>query len=179
MKAVINFVIFQLGWFICVASVARQLEWLALFSILVAIATHLLIVKQPVTELQLILVAGILGLAVDSTLISLGVFNPENIIGIDGLAPLWLVSLWMLFSITINHSMRWLQGRYVIAAILGFIFAPVAYLAGQKLGALTFPSDNQQLISLLIIGSCWLVVTPFLLLSSQYISRRHLGHNYS
>lgn len=179
MQILINFVLFQIGWFACVVSVASQLEWIALLSISVILVIHLLLVKDRLLELQLILTAGTVGLILDSTLISLSVFSPANQSGLSSLAPLWLVGLWMLFSITINHSMRWLHGRYVMAAILGFVFAPIAYLAGQRLGALTFPPDSHQILSLLVIGCCWLVVTPMLLLSSQYISRRNVRHNYS
>ena len=173
MQIAINFILFQVGWLACVMSVARQMEWLAMISIGAAISIHLLLVKDRRPEIQLILVAGMIGLLLDSTLISLGVFVPTNNLNYPGLAPLWLVGLWMLFSITINHSLRWLHRRYILASLTGFIFAPVAYIAGQKLGALHFPQDQSTLISLMIIGACWLVVTPLLLLSSRYFCSRN------
>ena len=179
MQLMVNFILFQIGWFACVISAARQLEWLALLSIGICIAIHLSIVKDRMSELQIILTAGLMGLIIDSTLISLGVFIPEFSIGVGGIAPLWLVGMWMLFGITINHSLRWLNQRYFIAAVMGFVFAPVAYLAGQRLGALTFPSDYPDYISLLAIGSCWIFVTPLLLVSTRYFSQRDLHQNFS
>ncbi|WP_455208746.1 DUF2878 domain-containing protein [Kaarinaea lacus] len=179
MQLVINFVLFQLGWFACVIGAARQLEWLAVLSIVLIIAIHLFLVKDRMRELQLILTAGMLGLVLDSALISLGVFTPASNLGLHNIAPLWLISLWMLFGITLNHSLRWLQQRYIIAALMGFVFAPLAYWAGQRLGALSFPPDHSPIFSLLVIGACWLLITPLLLLSSQYLSRRHLRQNHS
>ena len=169
MQILINFILFQVGWFCCVISAARQLEWLALLSIGTVIVIHLFLVKDRVSELQLILVAGMTGLLLDSTLITLGVFTPTSNFSYHGIAPLWLVGMWMLFGMTLNHSLRWLYQRYVLAALMGFVFAPIAYLAGQRLGAITFPTDGSPLISLLIIGACWMLVAPLLLLSSKFI----------
>ena len=175
----INFILFQVGWFACVISASKQLEWLALLSIGAVIAIHLFLVKDRISEIQLILIAGIIGLLLDSSLIALGVFTPASNFGFHGMAPLWLGGMWMLFGITINHSLRWLDQRYIIAALLGFLFAPIAYLAGQRLGALSFPPDQPQLISLLTIGACWLLVTPLLLLSSKFIYSRDFHRSCS
>lgn len=179
MQLVINFVLFQVAWFICVISAARQLEWFAVLSIALAIAVHLLLVKERKAELLLILTAGLIGLLLDSLLISLGVFTPMNSWGLANFAPLWLIALWMLFGITLNHSLRWLQQRYLVAAVMGFVFAPVAYWAGQRLGALTFPPDQSPVFSLLTIGICWILVTPLLLLCSQFLNTRNLRPNQS
>lgn len=179
MQLVINFIIFQVAWFACVVSAARQMEWIAVISIILAIGIHLFLVQDRKAELQLVLTAGLIGLLLDSALISLGIFTPTSNWMSDNIAPLWLVSLWMLFAITLNHSLRWLQQRYLIAAVMGFIFAPVAYWAGQRLGALTFPSDQSPIISLLTIGACWIIITPLLLLASQFFSTRQLRPNQS
>ncbi|MEM8768422.1 MAG: DUF2878 family protein, partial [Pseudomonadota bacterium] len=38
---------------------------------------------------------------------------------------------------TVNHSMAWLQPRPWLAGVLAAVFAPVTYLAGERLGAVT------------------------------------------
>ncbi|MCI0506974.1 MAG: DUF2878 domain-containing protein [Gammaproteobacteria bacterium] len=173
-----NFLLFQLGWFACVISAASQLEWLALLSIVAVIAIHLILVKERVPELQLILVSGLLGLTLDSLLITLGFFTPINSLVVPGIAPAWLTGLWMLFGITLNHSLSWLHQHYVMAALLGLVFAPLTYWAGHRFGALRFP-DGQFALSLAVIGSCWLLVTPLLLRSARFLSRRYLRQNHS
>ncbi|WP_455223022.1 DUF2878 domain-containing protein [Kaarinaea lacus] len=176
----INFILFQLGWFAGVIGAAWQLEWLAVSSIVLIIFIHIaFLVEDRKAELQLVLTAGIIGLLLDSILITLGVFTPVNGWSVNNIAPLWLVGIWMLFGTTLNHSLRWMQQRYLIAAVMGFVFAPLAYWAGQRLGALTFPPDQSPVISLLTIGTCWIVITPLLLLCSQILSARKLRPNQS
>ena len=180
MPMVINFILFQLGWFAGVVGAAWQLEWLAVSSIALIIFIHVaFLVQDRKAELQLVITAGVVGMLLDSLLISLGVFTPVSSLVSENIAPLWLVGLWMLFGTTLNHSLRWLQQRYFIAAAMGFVFAPLAYWAGQRLGALTFPPDQSLVISLLTIGTCWILVTPLLLLCSQVLSARKLRPNQS
>ena len=50
--------------------------------------------------------------------------------------PLWMVALWVLFASTLNCSLQWMQGRYLLAMILGAISGPLCFLAGERLGAL-------------------------------------------
>ena len=38
---------------------------------------------------------------------------------------------------TLQSSLSWLAGRYWIAAVLGGIFGPVSYYAGQEFGSLS------------------------------------------
>jgi hypothetical protein len=170
MYPAVNFLLFQAGWFACVIAAARQQDWLAALSVGAAITIHLFLVKERVPELKLVLVAGLLGLGLDSVLITTGVFTPVNSFSALGIAPLWLIGLWMLFGITLNHSLGWLRQRYLIAALLGLVFAPVAYAAGQKLGALSFPRGHVPL-SLAVIGGCWLLVTPLLLRCAQWLKQ--------
>ena len=48
------------------------------------------------------------------------------------IAPFWMLALWIAFATTLNHSMRWLMHRPVVAAIGGAVFGPLAYLAGRN-----------------------------------------------
>jgi len=177
---VINFILFQLGWFAGVVGAAWKLEWLAVSSIVLIIVIHVIfLAKDRKAELLLVFTAGVVGLLLDSLLITLGVFTPVNSWSLNNIAPLWLVGIWMLLGTTLNHSLRWMQQRYLIAALMGFVFAPLAYWAGQRLGALTFPPDQSPVISLLIIGICWVIVTPLLIVCSQILSTRNLGTDQS
>lgn len=167
MKVALNFILFQAGWFVTVIGVANQSEWVAIACVSTILFAHLYMVTDKLTELLLIITSGLLGFVIDSVLISQGLFVAAGIIGLQGMAPLWLIALWMLFAITVNHSLGWLQGRYLVAGLLGLIFAPVAYLAGDKFGVLTISADHGMYQVLLVIGAVWAVVTPLLLLISH------------
>jgi hypothetical protein len=70
-----------------------------------------------------------------------------------------MVGLWMNFAATLNVSMVWLRGRYLLAAVFGAIGGPLAYYGGAKLGATeALPSLNGMLV--LAVG--WGVMTPLL-----------------
>jgi hypothetical protein len=69
----------------------------------------------------------------------------------EGFAPYWMLSLWIAFATTLNHSLRWLMSRPAAAGLAGLIGGPLAYLAGAKLGALTLvtPATTLPIIALL------------------------------
>jgi hypothetical protein len=74
-----------------------------------------------------------------------------------------MVSLWMAFATTLNHSLRWLASRPWVAALAGAIGGPLAYLAGAKLGALTLAAPTPALI---LIAGLWAVAMGLLSLLS-------------
>ena len=70
-----------------------------------------------------------------------------------------MIGLWMNFAATLNVSMAWLRGRYLLAAAFGAIGGPLAYYGGAKLGATeALPSLNGMLV--LAVG--WGIMTPLL-----------------
>ena len=75
------------------------------------------------------------------------------------LTPIWIVVLWVLFALTLNHSLSWLKGRVVLAAIFGALGGPLAYVAGEKLMAVTIVEPN----TLLILAIGWAFITPLLI----------------
>jgi len=172
MNAFANAAVFQVGWFACVLSVSNRVEILALVSVALIIATHVYLVKNWYSDIQIILSAGVIGLIVDSTMISHNIFAPSHEMAIEGLAPLWLIGLWMLFGTTINHSLVWFRNHLLLAAIAGFVFAPLAYWAGYKFDVLNFPDDYVYHISLFAVGICWFFITPFLIWLSQLINHK-------
>lgn len=173
MKKLINFLLFQAGWFVIVIGVNSGAEVTAMICIVLIIFIHLYFVRDKAAESFLIVAAGLMGFAVDSLLVSQGLFSTLGEISLQGMAPAWLVSLWMLFAITINHSLYWLRSRYLLSAIAGFIFAPVAYFAGYKFGVLIFSPDHSKFQLVLMIGLIWAVVMPTLLLISRVASGRY------
>ena len=82
-----------------------------------------------------------------------------------GLAPYWMLSLWIVFATTLNHSLRWLMNRPVAAALAGAIGGPLAYLAGAKLGALSIVTPA---VTLPFIALLW---TPAMITLSMTVMR--------
>jgi hypothetical protein len=111
-------------------------------------------------ELKLILIIAIVGSVFDQCLLSLGWIQYPASAWPSWLLPVWMMILWMLFSSTLNVSLRWMRGKYFVSVIFGAIGGPIAYLAGQKLGAMELVAQSSVLI-LLAVG--WGLMMPAML----------------
>lgn len=160
-STLLNVVVFYVGWFAIVLAAAREQGWLALAAGLMVVAIHLVVSRQPVTELKLVSVAALVGLALEATLIGLGMARYAAPGPIAALPPAWLIGLWMAFATTFNVSLRPLQSRMVLSGLLGLIAAPLSYLAGDRLGGMQL--SEPLLFSLIAVGLLWAVAFPMLL----------------
>jgi hypothetical protein len=169
MPVAINFIAFQLGWFACVLGAAHGHAWAGTGVALAIVAWHLGRASAPRRELVLILIAAGIGALWDSALAALGWVRYPNGVLIAGIAPHWIVALWMLFATTLNVSLGWLKRSMPLAAVFGAIGGPLAYLGGAKLGAMEWVEPGAALAAL-ALG--WAVLTPLLL----QIARRYDGY---
>ena len=65
----------------------------------------------------------------------------------------------VLFATTLNVGMRWLRKSTLVAAIAGAIGGPLAFLAGERMGAVSFADPATSLV---VIGIGWAVLLPVL-----------------
>jgi hypothetical protein len=168
MPIIANFIAFQLGWFAIVLSAAHGLPWAGSAAALAIVAWHLRCAARPGAELVLMLAAAAVGALWDSLLAALGLVEFPNGTIVAGTAPYWMVALWMLFATTLNQSLAWLKRGLPLAAALGAIGGPLAYLGGARLGALVFVEQSAALAAL-AVG--WAVLTPLLVA----LARRYDG----
>ena len=80
-----------------------------------------------------------------------------------------MLILWANLALTLNGCLRWLQGRYVLAAILGAAGGPLTYFGGMKLGAAT--STLPLVTTLGVIAIIYAFITPLLLLIAKQITQ--------
>lgn len=157
MAALANFIGFQMVWFSAVLGAGADLGLLGPVAVLLFAGATL--IRSPLfkRDLALIIALGVGGWIADSVLLNLGLIdygaNPWA-----RLAPLWIVALWINFALTLNHSLAWLQDRWVVAALFGAIGGPLAYLAGSALGAATFPRGAPA--ALTALGIVWAFASP-------------------
>lgn len=160
MHKAINFILFQLGWFGIAFSADAQLPWIATGIAGAVLAVHLSFAARPCVEWKLALSAGLLGLLLDSLLTAAGLLKFSSGQWADWIAPHWIAALWMMFATLLNSSLSWLKGHYGLAAALGAIAGPLAYLGGAELGALVL--TQPPLASLTGVAVAWLVAMPTL-----------------
>lgn len=149
----LNYGLFQTGWFVCVLGAAAGYPWLAAAVGLLLVLMHLALARNGVRESLLLLTSLLLGLLVDGVHIHTGVlafpigsFHP-------GLPPAWIFILWLQFATTLHYSLGWLTGRYFLGALLGSVSGALAYWAGVRFGAAAFGTELVR--SLVQIGLSW------------------------
>lgn len=173
MPTLLNVVQSQIAWFACVLSAAagQPLPGAAIAAL--TLAFHLAWTRAWRQEWPLILAAGAFGLVADSMLMRLGLLQFSAGILIPGLAPYWMVVLWMSFATVLNHSLRWLKTRLFMAAAVGGCAGPLAYFAGHRLGALHMPRVTAALGAIALV---WMLALPFLLWLSNRPGRVRSNH---
>ena len=65
----------------------------------------------------------------------------------------------MLFATTLNVGMRWLRKNLLVASIFGALGGPMSFLAGERIGAVSFSDTSTALV---VIGLGWAVLLPLL-----------------
>ena len=167
-SALVNIVMFQLGWFACVLGAAHGTPWLGPVATALAVFVHLFIAPRVLPELQLLMASLFVGLLWETLVLQLGLVRFEAGGSMSRWAPLWIIAMWPLFATTLNCSLGFLHGRYLLAAALGAVGGPLAYYAGQQLGALTLTPTTS---ALLVQGAGWALLMPLLML----LARRFAG----
>ena len=164
---IINFLIFQAGWFITVYSAASGLPWYGPLFTLSWLIVHLtFFTERRIAEVNILIFAAILGYVFDSVQVYMSTFSFPTHTVLGSPSTLWMVALWINLAATLNLSLKWLEGRYVLAALLGFIGGPAAYYGGSKFGAIYLP----EAWSLLAIATQWMIAMPLLFWVKQRIS---------
>jgi hypothetical protein len=173
MTRLLNFGMFYLGWFGCVAGAARGRLWLGPVLVAALLLLHLALTSNREREAKLALVIGLFGFGVDTLQASAGLYTFTHTSVVPWLCPPWMVALWMIFATTLNSSMAWLAGRYRLAATLGALCGPLSYVAGARLGAIELSAN--ALVSLVGIGFVWAFAMPALLVFRDVVGFRGQG----
>jgi hypothetical protein len=168
MRAVVNYIAFQIGWFAAVLGAGHGIPWLGVVVVPLVLLVNLLLATNWRQELVVALAAAVMGFVVDTGFILAGVFAPVPFLLPRPFSPLWMVMLWVNQAATLSGCMAWLRGRYLAGSLFGAIGGPLAYLSGAKLGAATLPSTN----GLVILGITWACAFPALLAIAEFVRSR-------
>ena len=160
-----NFALYQLAWLACVWGAAAGRSGIGVAVALGVVAVRLRGAGRLGAELRLILLTGLIGGAWESLLTGLDWVRYQDSWA-TGWPPLWIIALWLAFATTFNVSLRWLRNRAGLAALLGLVGGPLAWWAGERLGALDLVAPG---FSLCVIGLGWAALMPILLaLAARY-----------
>lgn len=161
MKRLINAVLFQIVWFVCLLA---GNVW-ALVATVVYLFLHDRYFMQTRKEWRLIAVFLLLGVMIDGSLFHIGVFSAETpeVSSVTSFSsafpPIWLLCLWVSVATLFAHSLAFLRSRYALAAMMGMVGPTLSYFAGANLSGITLATPIAS--TLLVVALIWSLVLPF------------------
>ena len=171
MQVLVNIVAGYAAWLAVAFLAAWGYPLLAVVPSVVAVVLHLAVIPSPLRgmEVRLIALAIPVGLVVETILLHSAVTRYAEGVSLAGLPPPFMIGLWMAFATFLNVSLAWLKSRPGLAALFGLLASGPSYYAGSKIGALSLAEPT--LMSLAVIGACWLVAFPLLMSVARRLSR--------
>ncbi len=160
-----NLIAYQLVWFGVVIFAARGQPWLSVALASGFVLVQWMVSRQQASDARLLVCAVSCGLVLDGLLAGTGLLRYASPVpGVP--APIWILALWAAFALTINHSMTFLCGRPLVAALFGAVGGPLAYLgAARGFDAVLFPSQAWPALAALAVG--WAVAMMVLAMLAQ------------
>lgn len=119
--------------------------------------------------MQIVVLCGTVGFVLDSAQSLTGrlSFTGPFLDPYATLAPVWVLMLWLQLGPTLRFSLGWLSRRYLLAAVLGALGGPVAFLAGERLGAATW--GDPRWLTALSLAAVWGLATPLIVFAADRI----------
>jgi hypothetical protein len=152
---------FQAGWFVCImAGNLASILYTALFLI-----GHLwyLAFKQPKLfqhkEILWVITVFCLGLAVETIYFSAGFLYtdaPKNLFDALLLPPIWLLCIWIMFSLALRTCLSFLFYKPTLSYITCAVFVPLNYYAGAKLNN-EVAVNEPYFLSLTLMTFIWIL----------------------
>ncbi len=158
----INFGLFQLGWFIAIWGASHQTLLASMIAISFILTIHIIQARDKKEAVTLLLMIMLLGPLFDQCLLSLGLIEYKSQFS-EYIVPIWIVALWGLFASTLNISLSWLRHCKLLAVLFGLIGGPLSYIAAEKLHAIQLM--NSYALITLALG--WALLTPLSLLMAE------------
>lgn len=149
-----NFIASQVLWLASVGGAANGMPLLGPAVFLAFAGYQLSPGRRAHGDLALMLLALPLGLLVDSTMAAVGLASYASPGPLAWLAPVWILTLWMGFALTFNHSLAAVMRRPAWAAAFGAVGGPLSYWIAQRAwGAVEF--NDPAWHALLALGALW------------------------
>ena len=131
----INYALYQVGWLACVLGAASLRPWTGCLIAAILVGLHLALSLDRSREVRLVVLATVVGIAVEVVQITSGTYRFASGTIIEALPPGWLMAMWAQFATTFRFSLRSVMTKPIRAALFGAAGGPVAFLAGERLGA--------------------------------------------
>jgi hypothetical protein len=155
----VNYALYQVGWFACVLGGAWQRPWSGFWLAVIMLGAHFTLSHERALEGRLVLLVTAVGAIVEMLQIATGTYRFTSGTVVDALPPPWLLAMWAQFATTFRFSLHPVLARPMRAVGFGAVGGPIAFLAGERLGAITLlPPLGWGLVRLSISWAIALVI---------------------
>lgn len=144
-------VAYEVVWLITIVGAGHGLVWPGIAAVGLFACWRLTASPCRSIELKLIAVAVPLAIALEGFWVTAGVIAYAAPWPLPT-APAWLIALWVAFALTLIPLFGYLHGRPVLAALLGAVGGPLAYLGGARAHALQLPTPAWRGVLALSLG---------------------------
>jgi predicted DCC family thiol-disulfide oxidoreductase YuxK len=154
--SLLNSLCYTVGWFWCVLFGIHSHPIVAVIGAFILVVFQLYCTKKTNTalyiqDLLLVVFSIPLGIILEMFFIQTTIIHYTN--NTRAFPPIWIICLYPLFSLLINHSLTIFKSNYWIPFLFGFLGAPLSYIAGSSLGGLTF--HYPLIATWIMIGISW------------------------
>lgn len=154
-------VLFYVGWF--GSAFLAQTTYSSLSLIFPLVLIGFLILRKHLQIQGFAFALGIfsIGIAFDYSMLLFGFIQTQTQTLFS--MPIWLISIWLLFSFSMIRLGNQLRPPIWLAALLGFIMGPLSYKSGEVFHILSFSSQN----TFLIYAIFWAMLFPAILILAK------------
>ena len=135
--SLLNYLFYQAGWFACVLGAAAARPWVGFLVAVALVGAHLWLSSGRRRDIGRIAVAVTVGSVVEAIQIAAGTYQFTSGTVYAALPPPWLLIMWAQMATTFDFSLRPIVRRPVASIVFGALGGPLAFLAGERLGAVT------------------------------------------
>lgn len=163
----INQGLFQLSWPACVVGASWGIAgWSGTLVVAAMALWQLHPRRRHRNDWRMIVLCLAIGFVLDTLWVQFGLVAFAMPWPSSGLAPFWILLLWLALALVLNHSMSIFKQRLLLIGILGGIGSPMSYYAGSRFGAVEWLAPAWQVV--LATGLSWALLLPVLFWLAHY-----------
>lgn len=167
LRPLLNVVLMQLTWFMCVFGSVNGFVWLGYVAGLITVGLFIGLSSQRSCAIRHVVLGCMVGALFDSLLVLTGLINIHGGWFSGAATSWWMITLWAVCATATVESLGFLQRLpWLLIALIGAISGSLSYYAGVRIGALTMPYGD--VLGVCAVAGLWAWALPLLVWSARF-----------
>ena len=170
-----NFLGLQITWAACAYGATHSQPMLGVIVGVIYLIFHFSFTPTRRNDILTMCCLATFGIAMDYINMRIGIISFSDT-SESNFIPLWLITLWCVFSLMIPHSLHWLSKKPLLAFMLGGLGGSSSYWLGHKLGAIMLSQPLTMSVAVYFIEWAFYIVIAYSIfrIISKTSSSNHL-----